>query len=144
MVSVSAKCRPLFRPSSLTIVGRYVDHHSADISIDTSVDTSTDTSRSIYRPTLADMLTDISVVSTDTSVECRSICRPRCRPIYWSRGAQNTHDHFTITNGTEWSPIQNCMTCNVGVWFQLVFTDLVGQCDFLLSIDHDQYNFPQK
>ena len=34
------------------IVGWYVDHHSADISVGTSVDTSTDTSRSTYRLTL--------------------------------------------------------------------------------------------
>ena len=36
----------------LLIVGWYVDHHSADISVDTLVNTSTDTSRSTYRPTL--------------------------------------------------------------------------------------------
>ena len=52
MVSVLAKCRPLYRLRYLPIVGRYVDHHSADISVDTSVDTLTDTSRSTYRPTL--------------------------------------------------------------------------------------------
>ena len=48
MLSVSAECRPLYRPKYLPILGRYVDHHSADISVDTSVDTSTDTSRSTY------------------------------------------------------------------------------------------------
>ena len=97
MVSISAKCRPLYRLRYLPIVGRYVDHHSADISVDTSVDTSTDTSRSTYRLTLARyvnrQISRHSVpMSTDTSVKCRSICRPRCRLICRSRGAQNTHD----------------------------------------------------
>ena len=44
-----AECWPLYRPRHLPIVGRYVDHHSADIPVDTSVDTSTVTSRSTYR-----------------------------------------------------------------------------------------------
>ena len=39
-------------------------------------------------------------MSTDTSVESRSICRP----IYWSRGAQNTHDPTILDN---WRPILN-------------------------------------
>ena len=97
MVSVSAECWPLYWPRHLPIVGRYVDHHSANIPVDTSVDTSTNTSQSTYRltpdwyvdwhigPHLADM-------STDTLVECRPTCWPRCQPIYQSRGAQNTHD----------------------------------------------------
>ena len=46
MVSVSAKCRPLYRLRYPPIVVRYVDHHLADISVDTSVDMSTDISRS--------------------------------------------------------------------------------------------------
>ena len=99
MVSVSAKFQLLYRPRYLPIVGRLnnVDHHLADISVDTSVDTSTDTSQSTYRPTL-DRYVDRHIgrhsaaMSTETSVECRSIFRPRYRPIYWSRGAQNTHD----------------------------------------------------
>lgn len=42
-------CRILFRPKYLPIVGRYVDHQLADISVDISVAMSTDTSRWINR-----------------------------------------------------------------------------------------------
>ena len=49
MVSILAKCWPLYRLRYLPIVGRYVDLDSADISVDSSVDTSTDKSRSLYR-----------------------------------------------------------------------------------------------
>ena len=91
MVSVATECRPQYRLRYLLIVGRYVDHHSADISVDTSVDRSTDTSRSTYRPTL-DRYVDRHIgwhsadMSTDTSVECRSI-------------AQNTHDPKNVQTG---------------------------------------------
>ena len=97
MFSISAECRPLYRPRYLPIVGRYVDHHSADISVNALVDTSTDTLQSTYRPTL-DRYVDRHIgrhsanMSADTSVECQSICRPRCRP----RGAQNTHNPLFI------------------------------------------------
>ena len=86
-----------------TTLGRHIDQHlswvSADISTDMSVDMSTDTSRSTYRPTLDRYIgrhidrhsTDMSI---DTSVENRSICQP----IYWSRGAQKTHDPRFQTN----------------------------------------------
>ena len=45
MVSILAECRPQYGPRYLPIVGRYVDHHSADISNDISADT-----RPICRP----------------------------------------------------------------------------------------------
>ena len=51
MVSVSAECWPLHRPRHLPIVGRYANHHSADMLVDTSVDMLTDTSWLTYRLT---------------------------------------------------------------------------------------------
>ena len=95
MVSVSAECRPLYGPRYLPIVGRYVDHHSADISVDTSVDMSTDTSPSTYQPTL-DQYVDRHTLGqyADRHIGRVSvgINGLRCRPIYQLRGAQDTHD----------------------------------------------------
>ena len=88
MVNVSAESRPIHRPRFLPTVGRYVDHHSADIR------------RSISRPTYLGRHIDRHIdrhstdMLTDTSVESRSICRP----IYRSRGAQNTHDPNFVPN----------------------------------------------
>ena len=102
MVSISAKCRLLYQLKYRPMVGRYVEHHLACVSVNTSVDTSTNTSRSTYWPTF-DGYVDQYIgrhsgnMSTDTSVECRSICRSRCRTIYRSRtdisveGCTNIH-----------------------------------------------------
>ena len=100
MVSVSAECRPVYRPRYLLIVGQNVDLDSADISVDTLLDMSTDIFLSLYRPRVSlyveRYISRVSVdMSTNTAVECRSICRP----IYRLRGAQNTHDPANV-----WSP----------------------------------------
>ena len=70
MVDISAGCRPLYRPRYLPKVGRYVDHHSADIH------------RSICRPT--HLGRHIDRLSTDMSTDISTDTRPKCRPIHRS------------------------------------------------------------
>ena len=71
MLNVSAESRPIHRPRYLPIVGRYVDHHSADIR------------RSISRPTYLGR--HIGRESTDMSTDISTDTRPICRPIHRSR-----------------------------------------------------------
>ena len=92
MVNVSAECWPLYKQRYLPTVSRYVDHHSADVSVDILVNMSTDISRLLYRSVSVDM-------STNISVECRLICRPIHQSgvswyvdDIWVEGARNTHD----------------------------------------------------
>ena len=97
--SISAECRPLYRPRYLPIVGRHVHHHSADILVDTLVDTSTDTSWSLYRPRVGRYVDrhigrHLGDMPTNTSVKCQSTCQLICR----LRGAQNTHDPIFWTS----------------------------------------------
>ena len=73
MVNVLKECRPLYRPRYLPIVGWYIDHPSADISVDNYV--------SWYDVHwYISVITTIGRVSndmlTDILVECRLICRP--------------------------------------------------------------------
>ena len=108
MVDISAGCRPLYRPRYLPIVGRYVDHHSADIH------------RSICRPT--HLGRHIDRLSTDMSTDISTDTRPICRPIhrstvgryvgrYIGRGVHKIH-MILCTNTMGSSSHNKTLSCN--------------------------------
>ena len=114
---MSADCRT-------TTLGRHIDRHigrvsaeiSADISVDMSVNMSTDTSRPIYRPSVGRHIDGhIGRESVEMSTDTQPICRPICRPIYRSRGAQNTHDPFTLSYAIKKK--NHCLTSELLVKF---------------------------
>ena len=102
MVNVSAECRALYRLRYQPIVGRYIDQHSADVSIDISVDMSTCISRPIYRPSdsryVDRHLGRVSVdKSTDTSVDRKERKSDhRSKFLHFHLQPQNKYELFHV------------------------------------------------